>query len=223
MNTQPPQNRRGFTLIEMMITLGVFLLLAGAVFQIFGATLTGAGELQDNQSREDKTEAFGAWLKHQFLALPAAGLVASYHRDGSLLRTTCLVWGPSGDLQALDLHTQPDGRYTLRLAQCPPSDTEADLPAAVRSDAFARQVMADDPALEWRPLLRDLTSGSWRFRSGGAHVWQDTANGDRESVIEFDFKAAGAAVDVTEDCWVPPVQPARLPPGLTSNTVTANP
>ena len=43
----------------MIITLCVFVLLAGAVFGIFSATLESVASLQNDQNRNDETEALG--------------------------------------------------------------------------------------------------------------------------------------------------------------------
>ena len=120
MRTAIRRAQRGFTLIEVVITLCVFVLLAAAVFGIFTATLESAASLQDNQTRNDQVEALGAWLKHSLLDVPARGSIVSYRREGIPFHVTGLAWGAGEDLQALDLHLQPNGQYTLRLAAYQP-------------------------------------------------------------------------------------------------------
>jgi prepilin-type N-terminal cleavage/methylation domain-containing protein len=213
-----PDHPRGFTLIEMMITLGVFLLLAGAIFSIFGATLQSASTLEDNQNREDETQALGSWLRQSLLALPAEGNLVSYHRDGRPFDVSGIIWGAGDDLRALDLQPQANGNYTLRLASYRPGDAgslsglppgPAGYTAALA--AFQTQVFQDDPGLSWRPLIRDLKSVDWRFRTANVTVWQDTSVGGKPVLAEMTLQAAGATGPIVDDFWIPPVQSAGLP------------
>jgi prepilin-type N-terminal cleavage/methylation domain-containing protein len=215
MNARPPSARGGFTLIEMIITLSVFLLLAGAIFSIFGATLQSADTLQDDQNREDQSEALGAWLRQSFLALPAQGTLVSYHRNDRPFRVSGIIWGTADNLHALDLQAQANGHYLLRLAVANevadgtgPAQT-AGYPAALAK--FQTQVFDDDPALSWRVLVRDLQSADWRFRVANSTDWSDVATSGKPLLAELTFQPAAAAGAIVDDFWIPPVQPAGLP------------
>jgi prepilin-type N-terminal cleavage/methylation domain-containing protein len=238
MNARHFHARGGFTLIEMIITLCIFVMLAAAVFGIFGATLESVGSLQDDQSREDQAEALGAWLKQSFLALPADGVVLSLHREGAPFQVADLIWGDGNQVQALDLHLQPNGNYTLRLAAYSPATaTASGASAAAKTFAaqagssgsfaartFAAEVSNDDPSLEWRPLIRDIKTADWRFRPANITEWQDIAPGDRQvQLIELNFQIAGSRTGVTDDFWIPPLQPANNPALAPAVSVTANP
>jgi len=236
MNARFHHGRHGFTLIEMIITLCIFVMLAGAVFGIFSATLQSVGSLQDNQNREDQSEALGAWLKQSFLALPADGVVLSLHRDGAPFQVADVIWGDGGNMQVLDMHLQPNGNYTLRLATYSPASGQSDdASAAAKSFAaqtasnsslaagvLASEVTNDNPTLEWRPLIRDLKSADWRFQLPNVNEWQNSAPNSRQVLlVELNFQIAGSLSAVTDDFWVPPLQPANNP-ALTP-AVTANP
>jgi prepilin-type N-terminal cleavage/methylation domain-containing protein len=222
MNARLSHTRGGFTLIEMVITLCIFVMLAAAVFGIFSATLESVGSLQDNQNHEDRAEALGAWLKQSLLALPADGTILSLHRDGAPFQVADVIWGDDRELRALDLHLQANGLYTLRLATfSPASSSSSDASFAAR--AFSAQVTADDPSLEWRPLIHDLKTADWRFRLPNAAVWQDTALGTRQLLVELTFQMAGSLSAVTDDFWIPPLQPPNNTAFAPAATVTANP
>jgi prepilin-type N-terminal cleavage/methylation domain-containing protein len=238
MNARHSHARGGFTLIEMIITLCIFVMLAAAVFGIFSATLESVGSLQNNQDREDQAEALGAWLKQSFLALPADGVMVSLHRDGMPFQVADVIWGDGNRLDALDLHLQPNGNYTLRLATYSPASSAASDASAVAKTfasqsasngsfatrAFATEVTNDDPSLEWRPLIRDIKTADWRFRLPNSTDWQDTAPGNRQvQLVEFNFQVAGSLIAVTDDFWIPPLQPPNNPAPAPAPAVTINP
>jgi prepilin-type N-terminal cleavage/methylation domain-containing protein len=226
MTIRSPGSRRGFTLIEMVITLCVFVLLAAAVFGIFSATLESASSLQDNQARNDQTEALGAWLKRSLLDLPASGAIVSYRRDGFPFHVTGLVWGAGEDLQALDLQLQSNGEYTLRLAAYQPSASANQSIGATGAAAlsqFVDQVQKDDPTLAWRPLVRDIKSADWRFLAFNTPQWLDTvAAVQKPAIVELTFQVGGAASPVTDDFWIPPTVPAGNL-AIPTTAVSANP
>jgi prepilin-type N-terminal cleavage/methylation domain-containing protein len=233
MNARPSIGRGGFTLIEMIITLCVFVLLAAMVFSIFDATLESAGTLQDNQNRQDRVEALAAWLKQSLLALPANGTFVSYHREGRPFHVSGIIWGAGTDLQALDLQAQANGNYTLRLAACPQPDSSSpeyqftDLTGtAGYSPALARfqtQVFNDDSALPWRPLMRDLKSADWRFRGLNAIDWQDTFTMGKPVLVQLRFLPPGTSSAIVDDFWIPPTTLPTNPVVATPASLTANP
>jgi prepilin-type N-terminal cleavage/methylation domain-containing protein len=226
-----PSSRAGFTLIEMLVSLMVFLLLAAAVFEIFDATLESASGLRDNQVASNRSEALGAWLKQSLQTLPAEGTLVSYHRDGRAFRVSGIIWGVGDNLQALDLQPQANGQYTLRLASFQPSGSSSPgNQGAVAGyspalSAFQSEVFNDDSALAWRPLLHDLTLADWRFRVADITEWQDTSTGVRPVLVQLTFEMGGASSPIIDDFWIPPLQ---SPNGITAapapaTSVTTNP
>lgn len=215
-------HRRGFTLIEMIITLCVFILLAAAVFGIFDATLQGVASLETDQKREDRADAFAGWLKHQLETLPADGIIASYHRANMPLHASGIAWGKGCDLQALDLCRQPNGLYELRLTRFQPApDGDADTQAALTT--FTQQLFNENSQIAWRPLLRDLAEATWRFRPGTGPRWEDVTSGDRQTAVEFTFRPAGSSAAVTIDNWIPSVSRASTPVLVSANKLEALP
>jgi prepilin-type N-terminal cleavage/methylation domain-containing protein len=213
----------GFTLIEMIITLCVFLLLASAVFSLFDATLESASSLQDNQARSDQADAMGAWLKKVFSSMPPNAQIVSLRREGVPFDASDIVWGTAESLNALDLHLQNNGLYTLRFAASAASGSSLGNSNQGALAEFSRQVLNDEPALPWRDLMRDLKMADWRFRSQNNTDWVDVAPGDRQLLVQFSFQLAASRKVVVDDCWIPPVV---APPGVpltTPTSVTASP
>ena len=222
--------KAGFTLIEVIITLCVFILLAAAVFGIFSATLESSSTLQDELSRKDSSEALGGWLRQSLLDLPASGTLTSYSRPGSPFHVSGIVWGAGEDLRALDLQLQSNGLYTLRLTTYQPSGNSGIgangvIGPSVMMSQFTAEVVRDDGSLTWRPLVRDLKAADWRFRGFGGTNWQDAARGPKPVLAEFVFQISGTSSPVTEDYWIPPTQPLLNPiaGASTAPTVTATP
>jgi len=207
----------GFTLIEMIITLSVFLLLAAAIFGIFGATLQSASTLQENQNREDAVQALGAWLRQSLLEIPSGGVLVSYHRDDQPFRVSGIIWGIDHNLRALDIQAQGNGNYLLRLANYREADDHLATAFAdstgptVSAEAvahFKTQVLENDSNLSWRTLLRDIKSANWRFRSTASTDWVDSSSEGRPLLAELTLQSSGMIGSVVDDFWIPPLQPA---------------
>ena len=224
MKTCSRSKASAFTLIEMIITLSVFLLLAGAIFSIFGATLQSAATLQENQNREDSSQALAAWLRHIFIGLPADGVLFSYHRESESSGVSGIVWGSGNDLHALDVVAQPNGLWELRLAayQSDNSQSEASMQAAVVA-AFQTQILNHEQELTWRPLLRDLKRVSWQFRGVNSTTWVDATSGSKPNLVQLVFQPAGMLNEVVDDFWLPPLVPAGNPAlPIATPSVSAN-
>ncbi len=198
------RTRGGFTLIEVIITLSIFLLLAGAVFGIFTATLESVSSLQDNQNQSDETQALDAFLKKSFLDVPAQGTIASFHRDNAPFKVSGIIWGNGDDLHAVDMQLQRNGYYTLRTTSYTPPPS----PQGPALTVFQRQVVTNDSTLSWRPLLRDVRTADWRFKELNSSVWEEQTSSAKPLLAEFTIQLAGANLGVTDDFWIPPTQPA---------------
>jgi len=112
-----PGKTAGFTLLEMVITLSIFILLAAAVFGIMTGVLQGASSLQDNQNRRDQIAALNAFLKKKLGEMPAGSALISYRRgDGEGLAQNGIILGQESLAVAIDAKVQANGYYTLRYA-----------------------------------------------------------------------------------------------------------
>jgi prepilin-type N-terminal cleavage/methylation domain-containing protein len=69
--------RSGFTLLEMMITLAIFILLAAAVFGLLSGVLQSTATLQDNQNSKDQSAALNAFLKKRLGEMPVSSSLVS--------------------------------------------------------------------------------------------------------------------------------------------------
>jgi len=195
--------RTGFTLLEMMITLAIFILLASAVFGIMTGVLQGTSTLQDNSNRRDQVAALNAFLNKKLAEMVAASTLVSYQRgDGDGLVQNGIVFGTANLATAIDAKAQPNGYYALRLATFA---TEA----ASNQPQDARQVLqlavtTDDPTLAWTPLMGDLKTLDWKFLDFNQTVWVELwSSSSKPNLLEFSMQPAGDLQPTTMDFWLP--------------------
>jgi prepilin-type N-terminal cleavage/methylation domain-containing protein len=203
-------NRGGFTLVEMIITLTVFVILSAAIFGIVSGVLQSASSLQQNQNRADETTALRTYLDSSLNELPGGSQLTSYRRgDGEGLGQNGIIFGTDNLLTAVDAQMQANGLYTLRT--CTFATTGTDANSATK---FTQLVCGNDPSLSWTGLLRDVKDISWHFQELNNAVWaEEWSNASHKpNLVEFTITLAGDLQPTTMEFWLPPVVPA---PGQT--------
>ena len=199
----------GFTLLEMMMTLAVFILLVAAVFTLMTGTLQSASMLQENSNRKDQTNALEAYLKRQITSLPVASTIVSYQRgDGEGLVQNGVLYGTVNLATAIDGTIQPNGLYTLRVCNL---TTGAATSGTVQIDArqsLLQSVTTNDPTLVWTSLLTDIKTIDWKFLDFNQTQWVELwSSGTKPNLVEFDFQLGGDLNGTTFDFWVPKIDP----------------
>jgi len=197
---------RGFTLLEMMITLAIFLLLAAAVFGLLTGILQSTSRLADNQNRRDQVAALNAFLKNKLDGMPAGSTIASYQRgDGEGLLQNGIIFGNRNLATAIDAKVQDNGYYALRLTSFA-TTAGSDQPQDARQ-VLQQGVTTDDPTLVWTPLLGDLKTLDWKFEDFNATQWVDLWNSSNNpNLVEFSLQPAGDLQPTTMDFWIPKIQ-----------------
>jgi len=193
-----------------MITLAIFILLAGAVFGIMTGVLQSTSTLQDNSNRRDQIEALNTFLKNKLSGMPAAGTLNSYQRgDGEGLTQNGVIFGTSNMATAIDAKVQPNGYYALRL-------TTFTTEAGQGQPQDARQVLqqsvsADDPTLVWTLLIGDVKTLDWKFQDLNVTDWVDLWSGSsKPNLVEFTMQTAGDLQPTTMDFWIPKIDAISL-------------
>jgi prepilin-type N-terminal cleavage/methylation domain-containing protein len=197
--------RRGFTLLEMMITLAIFILLAAAVFGLMSGVIESSSTLQDNQNRRDEITALNAYMKKKLTELPADSSLISYQRgDGEGLLQNGIVFGTISDAMVFDAKVQPNGYYVLRQASY---TTSGDPNEAQDARTYLQQAAStDDPTLIWTTLMGDLKTLDWKFLDFNSTLWVDLwPNSAKPNLVEFTTQPAGELQPVTMDFWVPKI------------------
>jgi prepilin-type N-terminal cleavage/methylation domain-containing protein len=199
------RKKSGFTLLEMMITLAVFIMLAAAVFGLMSGVLESTSTLEDNQNRNDQVSALNAFLKNKLMQLPARSTLFSYMRGtGDGLNQNGIIFGNANQATVIDAKVQPNGYYTLRITTFATS-ADPSQPQDARQ-VLQTAVTADDPTLSWATLMTDLKTLDWKFQDLNVTNWVELwNNGSNPNLIEFTFQPAGDLQPTTMDFWLPQI------------------
>lgn len=213
-----PSRARGFTLLEMMITLAVFVLLIAAVFGLMSGVLQSTSSLQGTQDRRETTTALYAFLKNQLTTLPARYTVTSYQRgDGEGLTQNGVIYGNVNTASAVDAKVQDNGYYTLRFATYNVDTTQSSPPDARQT--MQQLVTTDDPSLSWRTLVTDIKTLDWKFQDYNDTDWVEIWNSSTEpNLIEFTLQEAADTQPDTMDFWLPPIKAPSMGAARQSRT-----
>ncbi len=231
----------GFTLLEMIITISIFVLIAGAVFGIMVAVLSSAKSLGANQDHHDQIVALNDFMRKKLTTLPARSGLTTYKRgDGEGLAQNGIIFGDSGQATAIDAKIQANGYYTLRIATfvstTPPASAVPatnDANAAANAAAldsqrmaqfFQEAISAPDNTINWNPLIRDIKKVTWKFQDFNATDWVDLWNNAnaKPNLIEFSIQLAGDLKPATMDFWIPHLE-AITPRANNNNNAPTTP
>lgn len=190
--------RSGFTLIEMLLAIGIFILLVGAVYSVVSVAVTSSSQLAEDQVEARRLGAFQDFLRRGFLNLPAESDVSLRARaQGPIGAGLELVikpvagafdLGPVGGLGGgvvLSVVTegQNKGRFSI-----------AHFPARMDRDELKRYL----ESATWVSLLDNVDQIRWRFWDKNLNQFVETWDKGRErpEMIEFTFAAAGESPTV---------------------------
>ncbi|MFN0078608.1 MAG: type II secretion system protein [Prosthecobacter sp.] len=169
---QQRRQRRGFTLLEVVIVLAIVALLLSVIYSIMQGTLTLADNIRRTQQRDSRQQAFTAFCEHLFLGLPAtAALNLQTTQEGSAYLSKLELYnisspfdGSPGQIVTLQTETLAGGglRMILTARKMPdPQLSLAQQPTpevkVVLFDSLAQcEWRAFDPASkQWAPLWRE--------------------------------------------------------------------
>jgi prepilin-type N-terminal cleavage/methylation domain-containing protein len=156
-----PKGSTGFTLLEVVISMMILALLAGAVYAVVSASITASQTAMSQQLTLRRLDAFLRVTREAFLNLPAEGTVTlqiGHSQNGSAEQDLVIgkaqqIFGlPSlagGDL-VLAGRPRPDGTRTITLLKIPANATDRE-----RTEAFAAKGV---------PLLPHLRKPRWTFK-----------------------------------------------------------
>lgn len=165
--------QRGFTLIEVILALGIFSLLATAVFFSVQAVTTASAVLGQEQMRSRKVDAFLNWCRRGFRSLGARSEIVLRTRDAgaSGLAVELIIRRAPGAFSLgefdavggdLILAARPDGRggATLSVARFPGSWTLEESAEKLRDE-------------DWVSLLEGVRLLRWTFWNPVEQEFQD--------------------------------------------------
>lgn len=203
---------RGFTMIEMVVVLIIFVLLAGGIYTVVNSAIGASAVLSEENLRSQRLNAFVSLLRRTFHNLPATAQISGGVRsDGSgvpeiVLRDApgVFAWGsggPAAGTVLLSAVPRLGGGVQFSLLSLPSSLGEQERRDAARDG-------------KWLRLLPDLREARWRFYDEGQQDWrEDWPDGTgRPPLVELTFKALGEEIPRTYVFWLPPVKEQQPPP-----------
>lgn len=179
----------GYLLLEVLLALAVFGLIAVMIFQIIHTTLKATAGVNFLQTQQEKVDGISELFRRNISAMPLSSKFQT-RRKGPALELIFrnapfnFSWNNEGaefGSVVISQRAQANGMFSLSVLQ--------DSRDASRSYLDSGK---EQPA-DWIPLLDDLEQIHWRFSSGRAGKWLDDWNdvGEKPDLIELNFKLAG--------------------------------
>lgn len=201
MNRSRPA-RRGMTLLEVVLAMAIFALIAGGVQRILSASMQTAADLRRVHFRDNQVQTLFELLRETFRTLPVEAVLETRVDEGTNFTAIVLRKSPISfalGSSAVDFRTrvvtldrQIGGRLRLSLRIEPEEERLAD-----RSEEMP------PPAV----LLGDLSKVEWRFYEKSSATWLDawTAT-ERPGLIELQLVLAGETKPRIARFWMPQLE-----------------
>jgi prepilin-type N-terminal cleavage/methylation domain-containing protein len=195
--------RRGFTLIETVMAIALFGLLAGAIYAVANAALDATRATMDDQASQEKLEAFVRATRNAIAGLPAGGEIFLRFDAGGKAGTPELVFRGKGRYFGMPLigggevvlaaPAMADGTRTFSLVRLPPETSQAE-------SAKARA-----PG-NWLRVLPRVEKVQWEFFSNGEWKIEWPEGSGRPQLVRLRFVQRDEPEAVIELMfWLPPL------------------
>lgn len=218
----PSRARHGFTLLEVVLAVGLLSLIVGMVFGIARTSLALGNRIVETQNEEMQQQAFFELLNQRFSSLPgnarfdlAVDDAGSHYLSDLTLQNVPLgfSWGGGERVaKAVQLSTvkRRNGFIDIVLRYYENEileDSEESTMSALKEKPFAEIV-----------LLKDVSYFEWRALDGRSMEWQfDWHNQGRLPLqIELTMAMAAKGEEIRQIFWVPP----RLNPEVVMRQMT---
>ena len=210
---RPVRGNSGFTFVEIVVVLIIFVLLAGGIYATVNAAITATAVLSEENLRSQRLGAFIGLLRRTFHNLPSTAQVTGGVRvEGGkgipeiVLRDApgVFAWGTggaSGGTVLLSAVPRLGGGMQFSLLTLPSSLGEQE-----------RRLALEDG--KWLRLLPDLREARWRFYDETQQDWRDDwlEGMDRPPLVELTLQQLGEEIPRTYIFWLPPVKEQQAPP-----------
>ncbi|NBZ96488.1 MAG: prepilin-type N-terminal cleavage/methylation domain-containing protein [Proteobacteria bacterium] len=197
---------RAFTLVEVVLAMGILALLATAVYAVTSSAIGASRSAMEQQLLLRRADAFLSVVRDALVNLPAEGSVsleigkstsASAEPRLVIAKTRNLFGLPSLGGGSLVIAARPmaDGSRVLTLLRLPPG---------VRDDQR-------DQILSGRgvPLLPGVISPSWSFFSGGTWREEYSTGSPRPQLVRLKFQLRDVPDPIESLFYLTPLQSAQ--------------
>lgn len=204
----------GFTLLEVVLSMGILALLAGSIYAISNSAITASRTTMEQQLTLRRVDAFlrvtrDAWLNLPGQATVSLEVVRGMGGDPEPRLTLGNVQGlfglPSlgGGSLVLAARPRPDGSRTFTMLRIPAKAGEREIASALSAPGT--------------PLLPGVRKPRWSFLSGDSWKEEWPAGNPRPALVRLQFEINGIPDPVEAIFFVPPVSalPAVASPAPT--------
>ncbi len=217
-STQPTSSlagARAFTLIEVLVSVAIFIMLAGGIFSAVSVAVTASADVSEAQLATARMDAFQRFVRVMFLNLPADASIDLRIRQeaGKGAVVEMLVWpapeiadfgGAGARSDGLALAARPDGAgaFTICLANFDASEEDT-----ARRDAELE-------SLTWLPILPEVRTLRWRFGEANGTPLVETWKPEqgRPSMVDLELTRLDGSV-LPLQFWLPPIADDEGGPG----------
>ena len=201
--------KEGFTLLEVILSMGIMALLAASVYAITSSSITAARLSMDQQLVLRRLDAFLRVTRSAFLNLPGKGTVSLQMAKGSggeaepqlvLGKVQGLFGIPSlgGGSLVLTARARSDGTRTIMMLRIPANSTDRELEAAMNAPGV--------------PLLPKVRKPRWSFLAGangdGTPAWKEEwpSGSPRPLLVRLQLDIDEIPDSVEAIFYVPPIK-----------------
>ncbi len=205
--THPSAPQRAFTLLEMMLSVAVFVLLVTSAFTLVGATTELMTEVSDTQNASARRLRFLETCRVAFETMSAESNLEFHYRDRGAGRfDTYLAFVDSPDAFDFGMNTRDEITRVVLAAEIQSAGfirtgvyylDEIDFEEAEKNDFQLSSL--DAPYVELIGRMRQL---SWRFYDPLAREWKQTLDGNlRTNLAELTFQIDQATPPIRGVFW----------------------
>jgi prepilin-type N-terminal cleavage/methylation domain-containing protein len=219
----------GFTLLEMIVALSMFVLLIGGVYSIAQSTLELADSISLAQDRSMVRQNFIEFMRRSFRTLPGEAEVrlAVKQKGSTYVPTLNIVNGGTSFTPGLSLapdtsmdvyaEERPGGYLRVMLRVLDKKQTQS-----VRSNQSVRYTR-DQITL---PLLDNVSRFEWKFYDSATNRWENNWKQARRPILAEMNLQLDDGFQSRSVFWIPPIIPNAIQgvgPGMAPGTLPLNP
>ncbi len=165
-----PLNNAGFTLLEVLMALAIFLMLAGGIFAAVSVSTRVSADLTLARLEDERSDALQRFLRQLFVNLPGTARFELRMQKGGgqeLLVTS------APEFANFSAQSVPAGGVALGAVA---GDAGAPVFSLANFDETASPEDRDHQLRDaaWIGLLPDVTAVRWRFAADEGSGWQET-------------------------------------------------
>jgi type II secretory pathway component PulJ len=179
----------GYLLLEVLLGLAVFSLIAVMIFQIIHTTLKATAAVNYLQTQQEKADGICELLRRNIVAMPISSRFETRKKGDSMeliFRNAPFNFSWNNDgakfgTVVLATKRQASGLFALNVLQDSRDASESYVDSGKQKNA------------DWIPLVDDFEKINWRFFTGREGKWNLEWNdsGTKPDLIELTFKLAG--------------------------------